>query len=306
VFDQETGAVLWQRAEVAGQIFPGDGRLVLAEAARGEPYRSQALSAVDARTGEVLWRHTTPAGTPRLLAVDATAGRGTGLVVVYDETDPAHTTGSALAERLDPATGSLVSRASLRDLIPALTQANDWQVSSPAHGLLVVTARTGEGAWAYALDAERLTLRWTSVLPAYAAYAADCVGSICLYDESGMVLLDPATGQSRGTTDAWRYAVPLPSGRLLAQADTMAVVDEGLRPVLALDSWQVDAVVPVTLLQRPGTDRRDTWIGVLGSRPDRIRLLGALHVGTVDWCDTDGVYLVCRATGSGMVVFRLP
>lgn len=306
VFDMDTGAPLWSRTGVSGQVASGAMSIVLYEndSTDGSPPPLETspvdVSAVDLRTGAQLWRRTLPDRRTSLSDVPAHDGVPDRLLVAYDDK-------ALTVELVDLASGATVRQARLTEQQPALADAAYTRTVSGLVGdRLLVSASGPGGAFEYAFDADTLGSQWGVRLPAVTQYAGDCVEVICLYGDGGTTLLDPGTGALRARGD-WQYAVPLPDGRLLAQSETITVVDAGLHPVVPLGLWQVVATTPVVVLARPGAGRdASTWIGMLDPGRDAVRPIADLHLGLVDSCGSDGRYLVCRAGVPGLVVYRLP
>jgi outer membrane protein assembly factor BamB len=295
VFDRVTGAPLWRRAGVAGDITLGGDTAVFFDAGGSGPDAPEAMSAVGARTGAPRWRRELPDRRTNWAAVTL-PGQPLALLGVRVES-------GILAVRVDLTSGATLGTAELTNGLPELAQAQVRQLAGVIGDALVIAAVTDSGPRVYGFDATTLRLRWSTPLPSYTQYAGDCGPRICLYGDGGTTLLDPRTGAVTAAGD-WQYAVFLPDGRLVAQTNVMTVVDDRLHPVLPLGLWQLVSIDPVVLLIQRGLVTDQTWIGVLDAGGQRVRPIGAMRVGSVDSCGTDGSYLVCRAR-PGLAVFRL-
>jgi outer membrane protein assembly factor BamB len=297
VLDVATGAPLWRRDQVAGDISLGGGdTAVFFDSGGGGPDSPEAMSAVTARTGEERWRRQLP---DRRAIWEPVSIPGQPRVLLGVRVDS-----GILAVRVDIHSGVTLSTAELSKGIPELAGAEVREEAGVIGDVLVIAAVTDSGPRVYGFDATTLRLRWSTQLTGYTQYAGDCGPRICLYGDGGTTLLDPRTGVVTAAGD-WQYAVFLPDGRLVAQTDVITVVDSGLHPVLPLGLWQLVSIDPVVLLIRRGLVTDQTWIGVLDAGGQQVRPVGAMRVGSVDSCGTDGTYLVCRAAHPGLVVFRL-
>ncbi len=294
VFDMDTGALRWRRNNVSGQALTTGDSIILYDAGPTDPDQPVTVTAVALRSGEERWRRVLPNRDSQLV-VPATPGTPSSALVVADDF-------SVL--RIDLATGATLGRVSLPAELPELAAATVRYNSGLVGNVLMVSAVTAVGPRVFGFDAQTLQLRWSTTIPALTQYAGDCGAVICMYGDGGTTLLSPATGAVLATGN-WQYAVTLPDGRLLAQSETVVVVDGQLHPLIPLGLWQVIATAPITLLARPGRDPGDTWIGLLDRGGAAVRPMAALHLGVVDSCGTDGSFLVCRAS-AGLVVFRLP
>lgn len=299
--DLDTGAELWRRAGVSGQLTTDTGTLVLYGAgpergdSDGDVSGPQPILGVERRTGQVLWQRELPDRTTELL-VDQAPGATPTLISVRAGGDPE-------IERIDLTTGATLAHSRLAGEFPTAAMTYVRQEVGFAGHLLLYAAATETGAEVYAIDTRTLTLTWQTSLPRFSQFAGDCAALICLYGDGGTVLLDPADGRMIATAP-WRYAIPLPSGQYLAESDAISLVDEQLRLRLALGPWQVLTLTEPVLVARPGRAPDVSWIGELDLRRARILPLGQLRGIASDSCSSDGRYLVCRSRDE-IRVFRL-
>ncbi|SCL57270.1 PQQ-binding-like beta-propeller repeat protein [Micromonospora chersina] len=291
---------------------------------------------LDARTGRVNWVQPGvgfPAGEALLMQVPEVTGRRPIRRVAVNDgrtlwsapgtpDDVELSFGESGVDRLVylPASGETavydaVSGARLvaRDLRPGDLPTR--QRTLLAGGMLLVVGDAGSSVTAYDLDT--LQRRWTAALP-LVGYAERCGGLLCASKQTGgMWALDPATGAVRWTDDRWAGALSNARGRLLVSTgvapDTgsgtpLAVIEEATgRLVADLGVWE--------MVQQDEYDGR--LFGVRRIRNSRQLLVEldpaagrpevrAVLVGAVGDCRAGVRLVVCRHTGGGFGLWRLP
>jgi outer membrane protein assembly factor BamB len=292
--DLATGIELWRRAGISGQFTTGSDTLVL-YGTNADPTGAQPILAVHRRTGELLWQRELPDRTTELL-VDEAPGAAPTLITLHAGSDPE-------VEQIDLGTGRTLARSRLAGQFPTADVAHVRQQVGFAGHLLLYAAATDTGARVYAFDTRTLTLTWTASLPRFSKFAGDCAGLICLFGDGGTTLLDPATGTVLATAP-WRYVIPLPHGRYLAESDAITLVDEQLRVRLPLGPWQIVTLTEPVLVARPGSAPDMSWIGELDLDSARILPIGKLRGIASDSCSSEGGYLACRSRNQ-IEVYRL-
>lgn len=290
------------------------------------------VSAVDARTGRLLWRRDahalTVASAGRVLvlddlaanheltmtSVDARTGAG-----VWSTTFP---NGSRWALRTPTDDGRLgiltpdgaLSVVSTRTGARLATLATRVEPAAMAEaqvlevrGRLLVGYRGPIGTTVLAsYDPATLSRNWQVVFPAghapYLSAASDCDPYLCVLDDGAMTALDPATGASVWAARGWNWAEAY-HGWVLAGAAAPSKNHWGLldprtgTQVLDLTGWDVSGD---DILTRPGDP---AWVARLDPTAPRLRPLAPLPGGWSPGCTGEGTYLAC-VVGPVLNVFR--
>ncbi|SCF39176.1 PQQ-binding-like beta-propeller repeat protein [Micromonospora mirobrigensis] len=290
--DVATGRVRWQRA---GYPLSGREGTVLLQSGSGAG--AGTLEAVGLTSGQARWsrplpttgstfEYGDPAGVGRFLVIDAR-----GRVQVYD----ARTGDLLVAGPIAPARAGFYDRVETID------------------GLLLVQDGSGT-LYAYGLD--RLDPRWRLRLPVASRDGwgyQDCGALICMiFGESGVQVIDPATGRIRWTAERADGFFPV-GDRLLVgllaqgQEAELTVLDPANGRLLAdLGRWRV-AVTDPTREQLFGLHRlKDSreLVAELDVAAGQARVLDVLP-GYWDDCATRDRVLVCRRLDGTLGVWQL-
>lgn len=284
--DDATGLSRWWQFGVVRGASAAGGLALLAD----DHDSGEDLDAVDLRSGAYRWQVLAPAGgvllsagppgMPRWLIADGPQGR---------------------LDSYDALTGKHVATAQAASAGP---------LASPA-GSLFVTGDDSSGATAYALPA--LTTRWHRPTGSFKLAGGwvepDCGAVVCAFLPR-LVALDPATGQTRWTSDRWddaqRAGDLLVAGRGNGTPDQVpiSVVDPATGRVRAdLGGWREilgpDGTMAYTV--HPGNP---TLFGRFDPNAGAVRILGTTDAD-FGHCDAAAGAVVCHLTDGPVAIWHI-
>jgi outer membrane protein assembly factor BamB len=345
--DEATGGILWRDQYSLDAALPG-GRVLLARAYAVDtgPVARQGVTlsgqlativrAVDLRTGVTAWSYDMAAGCQH--AATGEPGEGTRMAVLCPGGDLRVldlSTGRTLrTTRVPPVSGRAGSGSAGSDSGSGVADAGlgDGAADGDAPGISPILSTVGDRLLVgssgsgtmrlVAYDAGTLRTLWTfeGTSVTYGSYP--CAPLLCVSDDSGLTVLDPATGRRRWYTPQ-HVAVEVPgaesgaSTRVPAQLAGALMVQPlgdstgGLvaaatgRPLLDLDHWQtVSGTTPLPVFARwPEVPDGRVWFGILAGRPLGLRVIGFAPDVLKGQCHAFDAYLVCETFGERLRVW---
>jgi outer membrane protein assembly factor BamB len=234
-FDLETGRQVWHaplgEATTNSPSAVGDVLVVPV----GTTDARWTLVGVDAATGEERWTYDPPTDRPHSWSDSDVVVAG-DLVLVSGAFSGPDAPGEPFVAAVDPATGEEAWRTALPETYA------DHLVSTPAvlDGTAFVLARTYDDApvaHVLAFDATDGTLAWNTSVPVAAETVLAADGTVFAAG-TGVVALDPDTGELRGTVveDTYRFAPPAYAGGTLFVLRTEGGDPFDPRSVVAVDA----------------------------------------------------------------------
>lgn len=304
VLDAATGARLW---ELSGDLYPPatpDAKQAMTVA--GDSNAPEQARYTDLRTGRAIWTRPVPAQT-QVVTTDARAPAGASAFVVVGTPD-----GTVTLLARD--TGRVLGGVKLDPLVtqdPATLDPPDVALVRLIGGRLVVARRIGTPNGEIATyDLPGLTLRWlrSGLLP---GYPWPCGPNLCLSGVPGeMTALDPATGASRWTNEAWQDAADLGGGRLLAfrggGVDHAGILDSATGRLLGdLGFWTMVSGPDIRMAFQPvGNGTRTAWIGVLDPVRATVRPVALVSGPRTGGCIFRDDVLACITLDAKLRVWR--
>ncbi|MBB2925302.1 PQQ-binding-like beta-propeller repeat protein [Cellulomonas cellasea] len=295
VLDASDGAVVRRAPEEVGTTLHALGDLVVT--ARVEPDASIAVRALDARSGDEAWTHTTPPGTAT--PSDAEVGGdvapfvtpvGDGVLVhagdggvrlaadgTVEATYAPGTDGDEDAA-LTVARGHVLRQSDSAGAAELLADDGTGGAMPPGFphqlsvddgtepDLLLLPSRSGNGLDGW--DARTSRLRWSRPDVPYSD-AAMLDGTLYVANAGGAVALDPADGTTRWTSEA------PPAGSSLAVSSTASLLTDGR--VLGVVGQRVSG--PPVVLAFTLSDGRLAWTAELPGDVQNVLVAGRVVIG---------------------------
>ncbi|MEU4420389.1 PQQ-binding-like beta-propeller repeat protein [Actinoplanes sp. NPDC024001] len=285
---------LWQRPVQLQGVSAAEGLALVRQ--EGAAFGDAEWQGVDLRTGKARW--TVRQGDRDDVGVSSyTGGYPKWLYIL---------TGDGRLVARDTRTGRVVAAVPVperRDVATSLWPAGD----------LVLIGAGGSGTTGYDITTG-LEPRWhTGMNLSWYRGPAQCGNLICAFlPQRGILVIDPASGRERWSSDRWDYAERIGDRLLTGMPGTayprLYVLDPETGDVLAdMGLWQSagPGPEPGTAYVRRTTSGEDRlWYGVLHLDRLRIRVLGAADRVAGDCHFTAGV-LVCRRVDASIGVWRL-
>jgi outer membrane protein assembly factor BamB len=257
---------------------------------------AEDFDAVDLRTGLYRWGVLAPVGGLLL-----TAGERGGAPRWLVSVDP-----QGRLDSYDALTGKRFATAQAAPFGPLPAA-----LAQPVGSLLVVGA-DAFGATAYALPG--LTVRWHRPTGSFEFadgwLEPDCGALLCAYLPK-LVALDPATGQTRWTSDRWTYAQRaagyLVAGNANGTPDQMplTVLDPATGRVRAdLGGWRQVLGPDGTMAYAVNATGHPTLFGRFDPARMTVRILGTTDAD-FGHCDAAAGAVVCHLTDGPVAIWRL-
>jgi hypothetical protein len=306
--DAGTGRVLWRSAFAENGVLPGTGLVLLTRLASQDEsnYPASEMRAVRLRDGAPAWTYPTREGCQHALPDEE------GTVAVLCP-------GGDL-RLLDPATGA-VRRSVLLPVSPpnpAVRLADGsmrWDIGPVLRvvgGQVLIGYGQGDRTTVAAYDAATLRPQWTIRLAGQMYGVDGCGGALCLSGDTGLAVLDRASGQLRWADDrqvvdplGGRYAVLSPGGPPGGVATSTVVDLDNGRSVYYLGIWQWSGHAgraDYVTYWEPAKAR--TWFGVLSTDPVAVHVLGFTRDAIESGCAGSGRYVVCETVRHRLLIWR--
>jgi outer membrane protein assembly factor BamB len=247
-----------------------------------EPPIETELRGIDLRTGATAWTASAP-----------------GSVAVFDDPSGVVVLESGRLTLRSASTGAALRTTSLPSL-----KGQTPQSGRLVGGLVLVSygADHGDARSLVAFSVRTFRQLWQVPQAKVLIDPGVCVDLACADDESGVSVLDPATGHT--LWHAPGYDLVRLGGDVLEQDtgtnDAVRVADPGNGDEkLRLNGWHSDITMAddSPLLLRRTDDSRASVFALVEDDPVALRPLGATR-GAVSDCATDASFVVCRGTGA--------
>lgn len=299
-----TGRVLYRAGGQLLGLLPGGH--VLLWTSRGGEFGVEAggrrLVARALATGRAQWSYTAPPGA--WLWWDPRDGDLAAVAVLLP---------SGRLEMRDLPGGELTAAA---DLLAPRRPAQPPDGVQIAGDLLLVEGWQGGRVRVTAYGRHRLDRRWAVDMDLASEFVTPCAGLLCVGSLArGIRVLDPATGDTRWSSDQWSFVEPVGDYLLAGPAGArvggtgLVVLDPRTGRVRAdLGNWS--PVWPLPAEGAPIAVRHDlrssrSWFGRIDARDGRVRVIGVV-TGVTDDCRAGVGWVSCRRPDGGVSVWRLP
>lgn len=277
----DTGQELWRRS--GWWYSTGPGRVLLADYSGGV---TQQLFSVELKTGDVRWSVSLPADEP----------------VLADRDRVVHWTKAGAVRVHDAGTGDLVASAHL--------PADPETAGQVLDGLVLVPGLAGGRPIVTAYGVDRLDRRWQADIDVRNEYVGgECGDAFCVGtgDDSGIRLIDRATGRTRWSAPGWGYTHSvgpylLAYGDGHAEMSRVAVLDPADGHIVAeLGEWNTSVAGDDGRILAVREDGSRALVARLDPTTAEVRVLGVL--ADVYQCQTGPAAVVCRRSNGSIGVW---